>query len=128
MRGRCNNKSQHSYYLYGGRGIQVCDRWRSFDNFFADMGESYVEGLQLDRIDTDKNYTLENCRWATARENQNNKRNNRHFTINGVSKTLSQWIDEAVVKSSTVRQRFYVMGWSVEDALFVPKGSRRIAS
>lgn len=84
MRSRCTNESDVNYSQYGGRGISVCDEWLSeFTVFLADMGEQ-PEGLSLDRIDNDKGYSKENCRWATAKEQHRNKRNSKYWFIDGV--------------------------------------------
>ena len=89
---RCTDPSNHAYKDYGGRGISVCDRWRSFENFVADMGERPV-GTSLDRIDNSLGYSPENCRWATWKIQHRNRRTNRLIEIDGTTKTLAEWCE-----------------------------------
>lgn len=118
MRRRCNgDKHIKDSHTYVARGITYQSEWESFDRFYIDMAATYKEGLSLDRIDNDKGYSKENCRWATAKEQSNNTSKNRKLTINGMTKNLAQWVDESGLKSSTVRQRFYVYKWPIEKAL-----------
>jgi hypothetical protein len=80
MRQRCLNPNNHAYNRYGGRGIKICKRWNKYENFLADMGRCPL-GLTLDRTNNDKNYTPSNCRWATRKQQANNRRHgNRYVT------------------------------------------------
>jgi hypothetical protein len=76
MRGRCLNPHNERYALYAGRGISICSRWDSFENFYADMGDP-PEGKSIDRIDNDKGYSPDNCRWATQKEQVHNSRSTK---------------------------------------------------
>ena len=114
MKHRCLNNNDVRYNSYGGRGIKVCEHWMNFDNFYADMGDRPSPKHSLDRIDNNGNYCKENCRWATNEEQVNNSRRNNYITYKGETKTLSQWIKYFNLKSSTIRQRFYVYKWDIE--------------
>ena len=92
---RCYNQNATSYKNYGARGVVICDRWKdSFENFLLDMGERPSNNHSIDRIDNDGNYSPENCKWSTPKEQANNKRNNVKVTIDGVTKNISAWKHE----------------------------------
>ncbi|AWN03901.1 hypothetical protein PBI_PEREGRIN_61 [Rhodococcus phage Peregrin] len=121
MIARCYNPKNDWYSRYGGRGIGVCDSWRnSAYNFIIDMGDQ-PEGMQLDRIDNDGDYSKENCRWVSARENSNNKSNNKILEIFGEKKTMANWSRDSRCKVAyTVLNGRVRMGWDLEDALSKP--------
>lgn len=120
MKARCSQVSNKSYASYGGRGIKVCDRWMSFENFYADMGAP-KEGLSLDRINNHGNYEPSNCRWATQSQQCRNKRDNRLISLNGETRCLNDWAEKAGIKQSTLARRLD-SGWPVADALSRPLG------
>lgn len=80
MKNRCNNKNLKEYKNYGGRGIKYDSSWELFENFYKDMGER-PKGTTLDRIDVDKDYCKENCRWATKEEQQRNQRTHKRKNV-----------------------------------------------
>jgi hypothetical protein len=104
MRTRCNNPKQLAWPNYGGRGITVCERWDSFENFLADMGER-PSGCSLDRIDNNGNYEPGNCRWATKAEQSNNRRTNIFVTHDGETLTITQWCTRLGISNGAVRTR-----------------------
>lgn len=118
---RCENKNNKWYHRYGGRGIKVCEEWHDYCNF-----EKWVEsvgckpkGTSLDRIDNDKDYCPENCRWATQKEQARNQSRTIMIEYNGKSQSLADWADELGIKWVTLHNR-YVRGWSVERMLTEP--------
>lgn len=102
---RCTNPKSKDWGLYGGRGITVCERWMNIENFIEDMGQRPEKHFSLDRIDNNKGYNKENCRWATSRIQANNKRSNRIFDINGERITLTQLAKRYEVNIATLHQR-----------------------
>lgn len=98
--GRCYRETDPAYANYGGRGIRVCKRWRdSFKAFYADMGPR-PKGLTIERIDNDGDYKPSNCRWATNREQQRNKRTNRYIEAFGKRQILQDWARELKTSAS----------------------------
>jgi hypothetical protein len=110
---RCFNPKNPYYYLWGGRGIKVCDRWRKFQNFLADMGHRPV-GKTLDRKDTNGNYEPTNCRWATPLEQARNSRWAKRLTIAGFTGCLSELAEHFGIQPSTMKGRIR-MGWPLEQ-------------
>lgn len=121
MKARCDRPTSTEYPRYGARGITVCERWReSFEAFLADMGPKPSPGHSIERHDNDGPYTPENCYWATAQDQANNRRTNTHVTLFGRTQTLAQWYRELGIKHHTVMTRMGKRGWSIERALTTP--------
>lgn len=116
---RCGNPKAAGYENYGGRGIKVCERWKSFENFVADMGVR-SDGYSIDRINNDGDYEPSNCRWATTSQQLNNRRLNRVLELNGERKTIAEWSEQLGIKWDTIRSRVDRYGWTIERALTTP--------
>jgi hypothetical protein len=112
---RCTTEKRPEYGRYGGRDIRVCDRWlNSFENFYTDMRDR-PPGMSLDRIDNDGDYTPDNCRWATAKEQSRNRRSNRLIE----NKPMVDWCEDNDLSYDAVSDRLYRLlkdGMSDEDA------------
>jgi len=126
MKARCSNENHDSYHRYGGRGIEVCDRWLSFENFLADMGER-PKWMSIERLDNDGNYDLSNCKWATFVEQCRNKSTNRWITFNGKTMILTDWAKEKGIKLQTLVRRLDNLNWSLEQALNTVDGRKNQA-
>lgn len=118
MKTRCLNPNSTSYYHYGGRGIGICKRWLKFENFLEDMGYP-PENYTLNRINNNGNYSPENCRWATPREQSRNTRRNKIWIINGVSGCIVEHCERFGIRQQVVWLRIK-NGWSKLDALKTP--------
>lgn len=116
MRSRCFDRTNP---YYGGRGITVCDRWKSFENFLADMGERPL-GHSIDRINNDGNYEPGNCRWATQKEQCRNQRDNHVLEFQGRRACLAEWAEVCQIPYHTLKQRINNYGWTVDRALTEP--------
>lgn len=118
MANRCSpTSSQRADYFE--RGIRICDRWRNFENFLADMGERPFE-TTLDRVDNDRGYEPGNCRWATKTVQSTNRRCVRLLAFNGQTKTLSEWARTYGLTRTLVRDRIDREGWPLSKALTTP--------
>jgi len=116
MMKRCYNKANAFYYVYGGKGIEVCERWHNYDNFYEDMCP-VPDGLQIDRKDNSKGYFLENCRWVTLKEQSRNRGYGHFITYKGETKRLSVWAEEYGLSRGVLSDRLLKCKWSVEKAL-----------
>lgn len=116
---RCHNSKTNGYENYGGRGIGVCARWRIYENFEADMGPRPI-GLSIDRIDNNGNYEPGNCRWAT-RKTQNSNRRYCILVKDGEEPvTLREYCRRHSLRYRPVVKRIRDRGWPIEKALSIP--------
>lgn len=149
---RCVNPNHVAYGRYGGRGIAVCKRWYKFENFLADMGQRPANDLTLERINNNKNYCKSNCKWATMKEQANNRSKNRKFSLtlpiskNTISennrssdmarpthgyvfrkqkKSLGEWAEEFKIPYQTLYARVVRFGWDMKRALTTPVRTKR---
>ena len=119
---RCESPSNNRYYIYGGRNIKF--KWETYEDFVLDMFNEYKKHVskygekntQLDRINNDKNYCKENCRFATLTMQANNKSTNKHITFKGVTKTQREWERSLGLKRGVIYSRIK-LGWNIGDAL-----------
>lgn len=116
---RCENTKHPTYIHYGGRGIKVCKRWHTFENFYTDMGDRPTLKHTLDRIDNNGHYCKKNCRWATRKEQQRNRRVNHVITFRGKTQCLSAWSEELGLMTDVINKRI-AMGWPVVRAFTTP--------
>ena len=121
IRLKCTSSKSHKYYLYGARGISMCQEW--FNDFLAfrewSLSHGYKEGLTIDRIDNDGNYEPSNCRWVDRKTQQRNRRTCKYITYNGETKCLAEWCEELNLVYKTINNRLN-KGWSVERAFTTP--------
>lgn len=115
---RCSNSQIKKFRNYGGRGIQICDQWLKFENFFTDMFPTWKRGLQIERINNNGNYEPSNCRWATRLEQGKNKRNNFMIECNSRRLHLSEWARITGLVRTTISKRIK-RGMSPAEALSI---------
>lgn len=121
MRERCTCPHSNRFQHYGGKGIKVCSEWDDYTKFREWAYQNgYDDTLTIDRIELDKDYCPENCRWATYTEQANNKSNSVHVTFNGETHTYAEWGRILKIEAKTIQSRIKYRGWSVEKALTTP--------
>ena len=119
---RCTNPKNRQFKDYGGRGITVCDRWKAFANFAADMGPR-PPGRLLDRRDNNKGYGPDNCQWVTRQEQNSNRRNCIMVDCDGEQVTLREYCRRRGLKYRPIVKRIQTRNWPVAMALSVPLSS-----
>ncbi len=125
MMDRCTNPNGAKYPEYGARGIKVCERWRLFDNFLADMGPRPA-GTSLDRFPGQEgDYEPGNCRWATPKQQARNRCSNALITYNGETKTASEWAEIVGITRGAFYRRWRTYGWSMEEIMQTKPGKPR---
>ena len=117
MHRRCRGHNPKDLAYYGEKGIGICDRWKSYESFLADMG-ACPPGMTLDRIDNSKGYEPANCRWASTQVQANNRSIAKVLTFKGESLNLTEWARRMGIGQPTLSYRMKA-GWSVEKALTV---------
>lgn len=122
IKSRCYGPYMQDYKNYGGRGITMCDEWRNSYIAFRDwaLSHGYTDDLTIDRIDVNGNYEPQNCRWITIKEQCNNTRVNRYLTLDGVTKTKTQWSEEYGMSPQVLAYRIDQAGMSMAEALSAP--------
>lgn len=121
MKRRCDSPKDKYFHNYGGRGINVCSEWESYENFRSwALSNGYDDTLTLDRIDVNGGYCPENCRWATVTEQQNNRRNNHIVEFNNEIHTLAEWSRIVGINFDVLQMRINKLKWPIEKAFTTP--------
>ena len=121
MKNRCRQPNNPRYKDYGARGITYCDAWEDFESFYKWASETgYNDELTIERIDNNKGYCPENCRWATKEEQQYNKRTTHYLTYKGETKSMAEWSKILNINLQTLAARINTLKWSVERAFETP--------
>lgn len=117
---RCTDVNSRPYKNYGGRGITICDKWMMFEGFYEDMGSGYSDNLSIDRVDNNKGYSKENCKWSTRIEQANNVRNNHIVVVDGITDTLANMSRRYNINYKMAAQRIK-LGWDIDKVFKTPK-------
>ena len=118
MKARCRNKNSDAFKNYGARGIKVCDRWLSFENFYSDMGLPPRPGLTIERIDNSKGYEPGNCSWVSRKEQSRNQRRTFLITSIGETRCAKDWAYPGLSRNTIIRRMR--SGWNPNEAVSVP--------
>ncbi len=124
MHARCYNPKHHAYRNYGARGIKVCERWHTLKYFIEDLGQR-PDGLEMDRIDNNKDYGPDNFHWVTRTDNLNNRRVTRLLTYKGETKPIQIWAKLLNIRAGSLYNRIDTNGWSIEQAFETPVRKRK---
>ncbi len=120
MKSRCKNPKNRNYKNYGGRGISICEDWNNPCVFFEwAFSHGYKDGLSIDRIDNEKDYSPDNCRWATHKQQARNTRRNRLLTFKGETRCISEWAEITGMSKNVIKSRLNA-GWKIENVFTVP--------
>lgn len=127
MMARCYKENSTNYHYYGAKGILVCKEWHFYEVFKKWAFENgYIQGLTIERKNNKKGYNPKNCKWATYKEQNNNRSTNRFVTIDGVRKTLVQWSEVSGISQYRIRRRLE-SGWNAKDAVYLPINKSKIS-
>lgn|SRR3990167_8631936 len=124
---RCNNKNGSHYIYYGGRGIKISSQWQKFENFRNDMYENYLKHCKnfgekntlIDRINNNKGYFKENCKWSTQKEQQRNKQNSFVVEYEGQKLSVAEWAEKLNMSYMTLHSRLTKLNWPLNKALTI---------
>lgn len=113
IKGRCLNKSDKDYFRYGRRGIKICDKWLKFEGFYQDMGDK-PEHMSIDRIDNNKGYYKENCRWATDNQQARNRSDTIFIAYGGKTMSMVEWSEYLNIDYDKFKHRVKTLKWSMD--------------
>ena len=121
MKERCYNENCKTFNYYGGKGVKICDEWlNDFDTFYEwSIKNGYQDGLSIDRIDVDGDYSPDNCKWVTQKEQASNTTRNRRYEYKGELLTISELAEKYNINRNTLNYRLNV-GWEITKAIETP--------
>ena len=122
IKSRCKNPNMNNYHDYGGKGVSICEEWDNSFEAFRDWSyeNGYKDGLTIDRIDSNGNYCPENCRWATVKEQNRNRKSNKLITYNGETHCIADWADILGINYDVLQHRISVAKMPIKKAFEMP--------